>query len=205
MPTETVRRSAEEDRQCRRPAVAQRHTGHNNAYYSLRHQAPRCAACDELQRHSKHLLSSICTISTVAGAYIHLAACMNVQFGNQPQCNIRTSPFATGWDVTCHNIRTESDLLYLCTQVSEQRTLLTELLPYSCAICLQIAQRVPVGSTTGYRFTLDLSYNRLLPETLPLLCNMLERHPLLDMDLSGNSFGFLEDLLPLLAERRRLG
>ena len=51
---------------------------------------------------------------------------------------------------------------------------------------------------------LDLSFNRLEPETLPFLFNMLERHPLIDMNLDSNNFSFMQDRPPLLAKLERL-
>ena len=52
-------------------------------------------------------------------------------------------------------------------------------------------------------FTLDLSCNWLLPETLPIIVSWLEKYPLLRVDLAVNSrLIFKQDLWPLLNDKQ---
>lgn len=50
-------------------------------------------------------------------------------------------------------------------------------------------------------FTLDLSSNYLLPETLPVIVSWLETHPLLRVELASNQLSLQDDLWPMLMDK----
>ena len=57
-----------------------------------------------------------------------------------------------------------------------------------------------LGARVADTFTLDLSRNHLLPETLPLIISWLKEHPLLRVELATNPLSFREDFWPLLLD-----
>ena len=63
--------------------------------------------------------------------------------------------------------------------------------------------KVHLNSRVTDTFTLDLSCNYLLPETVPTIVGWLNEWPLLRVDLAANCLSVQRDLWPLLLDEGR--